>query len=105
MHIEKATLKFYACGRNDLGQLGEFSRDNVYRPEELERLENFDVIDLVGGKNNSAAITGRGDIVICGENDSGQLGSRQNTLITRFSFENWKQISCWQQSDMGVCLP
>lgn len=79
MHIEKATLKFYACGRNDLGQLGEISRDNVYRPEELERLENFDVIDLVGGKNNSAAITGRGDIVICGENDSGQLGSRQRS--------------------------
>lgn len=78
--VEKVSLRFHACGRNDLGQLGgEFSGDNVYPPQELERLENFNVIDLVGGKNNSAAITGRGDIVLCGENDSGQLGSRQRS--------------------------
>ncbi|UPQ97120.1 chromosome condensation regulation protein [Chloropicon primus] len=79
MQVEEVSLKFYACGRNDLGQLGELSRDNVYQPQELERLENFDAIDLVGGKNNSAAVTGRGDIVLCGENDSGQLGSRQRS--------------------------
>ena len=59
MHVEKVSLQFFACGRNDLGQLGEFSRDNVYQPQKLERLENFDVIDLVGGKNNSVAITGK----------------------------------------------
>ena len=58
MHIEKVTLNFYACGRNDLGQLGDFSRDNIYQPRELERLENFDAIDLVAGKNNSVTITG-----------------------------------------------
>ena len=88
MQFERGLLKFCACGRNDLGQLGNSSRESWNEPRSLQQLEDIHVVDLEAGRNNTVAITVAGDVLVCGENDSGQIGAKhRNRQQTAPDFE------------------
>ena len=72
----------YDCGRNDYGQLGNETTDNVL---EFERnvLKNVDKFFL--GDLHTFALYGSGNVVATGNNEYGQLGIGTSYNVSKFS--------------------
>ena len=74
----------YACGRNNLGQLGigNTTNQNVFAKVALP--DGRRVVDVVPGYEHTVAILDDGSVYACGNNGSGQLGigstTNQSTL-------------------------
>lgn len=72
--------KLYASGRNNFGQLGDSSNDDVYQYKEINlNFLNGDLINNIScGKNHSVMLTNDKQIFSCGSNYYGQLGLGNN---------------------------
>ncbi|XP_058829831.1 probable E3 ubiquitin-protein ligase HERC4 isoform X2 [Topomyia yanbarensis] len=67
--------KLFACGNNDLGQLGHDSNDVPNkRPQFVSSLENYIITQVSCGTAHSLAITNWGQLFTWGSNAVGQLG-------------------------------
>lgn len=66
----------YACGLNNMGQLGLGSLEPVFTgtPTLVEALEGEGVCQLVGGEHHSLALTSEGAVFAFGRGDNSQLG-------------------------------
>lgn len=66
----------YACGLNNMGQLGLGSLDTPYTgvPLLIPTLEGRGVVSLSGGEHHSLALTEDGDVYAFGRGDNNQLG-------------------------------
>ncbi|XP_058461003.1 probable E3 ubiquitin-protein ligase HERC4 isoform X2 [Malaya genurostris] len=67
--------KLFACGNNDLGQLGHLTNDVPNkRPQFVSSLENYIITHISCGTAHSLAITNWGQLFTWGSNALGQLG-------------------------------
>jgi regulator of chromosome condensation len=66
----------YACGLNNMGQLGIGSLEPNYTKEPMlvEALEGKGVVQLSGGEHHSLALDAEGQVYAFGRGDSSQLG-------------------------------
>ncbi|KAM3849861.1 secretion-regulating guanine nucleotide exchange factor [Diretmus argenteus] len=66
----------YAWGANSYGQLGQGHVEDLPTPElsDTAALHNRAVRALSGGGGHSLAVTENGEVFVCGQNHSGQLG-------------------------------
>ncbi|XP_053683215.1 probable E3 ubiquitin-protein ligase HERC4 isoform X2 [Sabethes cyaneus] len=77
--------KLFACGNNDLGQLGHDTADVPNkRPQYVSSLENYIITQVRSGSAHSLALTNWGQLFSWGSNVLGQLGhdSDQNSFPT-----------------------
>lgn len=70
------TENVYACGLNNMGQLGIGSLEPNFSAEPMlvEALEGKGVVQLSGGEHHSLALTEEGQVYAFGRGDSSQLG-------------------------------
>ena len=70
------TENVYACGLNNMGQLGLGSLEPNFTKEPVlvEALEGKGVVQLSGGEHHSLALTEEGQVYAFGRGDSSQLG-------------------------------
>ncbi|XP_055530268.1 probable E3 ubiquitin-protein ligase HERC4 isoform X2 [Wyeomyia smithii] len=77
--------KLFACGNNDLGQLGHDTADVPNkRPQFVSSLENYIITQVRSGSAHSLALTNWGQLFSWGSNAVGQLGhdSDQSSFST-----------------------
>ena len=67
------TGKVYTCGRNEFGQLGLGSKENIYEPTEITGLPH--IVQVQAGFSHSVFLSREGEVYVCGDNDNGQLGT------------------------------
>ncbi|XP_058858783.1 secretion-regulating guanine nucleotide exchange factor isoform X2 [Acipenser ruthenus] len=66
----------FTWGANSYGQLGLGHKEDVLQPEgaRLGQCLEGGVRTLAGGGGHSAVVTGAGEVLLCGQNNKGQLG-------------------------------
>ncbi|MGH0165471.1 UNVERIFIED_CONTAM: hypothetical protein FKN15_063764 [Acipenser sinensis] len=66
----------FTWGANSYGQLGLGHKEDVLQPEgaRLGQCLEGGVRSLSGGGGHSAVVTGAGEVLLCGQNNKGQLG-------------------------------
>ncbi|XP_053305343.1 secretion-regulating guanine nucleotide exchange factor [Spea bombifrons] len=80
-------LLLCAWGANSYGQLGLGSRDDELSPKPLKDFPDReqDIRHITGGGGHSAAITGAGELYVCGQNKDGQLGLNHTDDVSCFT--------------------
>ncbi|CAG9461567.1 unnamed protein product [Pedinophyceae sp. YPF-701] len=64
----------YAWGRGELGQLGLGPCEEVETPTRVPDVESSEIVYVTAGLYNTAMISAGGEVLMCGDNESGQLG-------------------------------
>ncbi|KAK9794902.1 hypothetical protein WJX73_001812 [Symbiochloris irregularis] len=109
------SIKLYAWGRNDTGQLGSTAgcgQDSI-APEEgvaaTHPLSGRNILAIDGSSFNSAFLTGDGDLYTCGSNESGQLGRKADsegcstaTRVEALDNFNVQQVACGDAHMLAV---
>ncbi|XP_015194184.2 secretion-regulating guanine nucleotide exchange factor isoform X2 [Lepisosteus oculatus] len=79
-------LRFFAWGANSHGQLGQGHRQDRVEPGQVEEGDPAGraLRRLAGGGGHSVLLTGAGQLLVCGQNHSGQLGLGHTREVTTF---------------------
>ena len=116
-------------GKNNNGQLGlnhcEDMKDGeeyctIFTPTKLrDYLDDIEIKDIICGKNFSFFQTKKNELLVCGNNDKGQLGIQENsninkiptkmcndyiipTEVEQFSFLKVIKISCGEEHSLAI---
>ena len=73
----------YGWGRNDNGELGLGSNQNIMIPTPIKSLKNKIIIAVCSGGKNSMLLSNEGKVYICGSRMFGMLGSNNVQTITK----------------------
>lgn len=73
--------KVYAWGRNEKGQLGLNDLKDRKCPTLVEDLTGYRVVATACGKNHSLFLTDKGQVLACGDNKCGQIGSKAGGIV------------------------
>ena len=103
-HAINSSGELYGWGRNNLGQVGNNSVDNVSSPVQIGALADWS--SLAAGENFVLAVKTDGTLWGWGINNRGQLA--QNNVVSFSSpvqvgaLTNWSQITCTDESALAV---
>eukprot|EP00873_Tetraselmis_striata_P043108 jgi/Tetstr1/463372/TSEL_008294.t1 len=73
----RPVVQVLVWGRGDLGQLGNGAASCAPSPEAMESLAGKDVVHVAAGMYNTAFLTADGELFTSGDNEFGQLGTKQ----------------------------
>ena len=81
----KRNNKIYGWGKNNTGQLGNGTYDDVIlEPTLIPEFNENEVIDIQGGETHNLGLTVHGKVYAWGKNDENQLGfTSEETCVTR----------------------
>jgi len=94
--------KVYAWGRNEKGQLGLNDLKDRKCPTLVEDLTGYRVVATSCGKNHSLFLTDKGQVLACGDNKCGQIGSKAGGIVKTPKIVTYDgppacRISCGQE--------
>lgn len=70
--------EWFACGRNDFGQLGQYHRIGKHKPVSVSINIKNAIKDVVIDEGSVFLLTVNGEVLSCGQNNNYQLGSSNN---------------------------
>lgn len=79
-------LKVSSFGANKYGQCGHPDLAFVSKPKPIEKLKDFNIIQIACGKNHSVFLTDTFLVYACGNNQHGQLGIGNRFNLLSLSF-------------------
>lgn len=90
----------HAFGSNRFGQLGVVGVDRCFSPKRVDDLRMVHVTHVAAGDKHSMALTNQGQVYTWGDNQAGQLGTRQSSLTGKVQLVE----SLWNASPQKVVM-
>jgi alpha-tubulin suppressor-like RCC1 family protein len=73
--VLREDMQVMSWGVNDCGQLGHGNRDHSRKPQRIQALRSYRIIDIAAGGFHSIALTLDGRVYVWGRGEEGQLGT------------------------------
>ena len=80
----------FTCGHGRGGRLGHGHNESILSPKSIKSLSEFNVTSVSLGIDHSLFLTSNGQVFVCGMNDHGQLGLKENVTSTPVMLNNNK---------------